>query len=101
MISNTDTAGPPIDAETTPAPTRTTSSTARSQKTQVTTYTSTASNGAVTVVTATTYVPAEPADATDGTKAGGSLQTNAALPRPRGAGVEALAGVVIGGLFLV
>lgn len=89
------------DAETTPAPTRTTSSTARSQKPQVTTYTSTASNGAVTVVTATTYVPAEPADTTDGTKAGGSLQTNAAVPWPRGVGVEALAGVVIGGLFLV
>ncbi|KAL8376420.1 hypothetical protein RB595_007485 [Gaeumannomyces hyphopodioides] len=89
------------DTETTPTPTRTTSSTTRSQKPQTTTYTSTASDGAITIVTATTFVPAEPAETTGGTQAGGSLQTNAAVPRPRGVGVEALAGVVIGGLFLV
>ncbi|KAL8404128.1 hypothetical protein RB594_009114 [Gaeumannomyces avenae] len=90
-----------VDAETTTPPTRTSSSTPRPQKPQTTTYTSTASNGEVTVVTATTFVPAEPAETADRTQAGGSLQTNAAVARPRGVGVEALAGVVIGGLFLV
>ncbi|KAL8288852.1 hypothetical protein RB600_004340 [Gaeumannomyces tritici] len=89
------------DAGTTTPPTRTSSSTPRPQKPQTTTYTSTASNGEVTVVTATTFVPAEPAETADRTQAGGSLQTNAAVARPRGVGVEALAGVVIGGLFLV
>ncbi|KAI6252399.1 hypothetical protein MCOR27_011182 [Pyricularia oryzae] len=98
--SSTTSAGPTTSQGTT-TPTSTSSTTrVRSSRPVTSTFTSTASNGGLVIVTQTSFVDADPGEPT-GTNPGGSLQTNAAVPRARNVAVEAFAGVLLGGLILV
>ncbi|TLD30952.1 hypothetical protein PspLS_02552 [Pyricularia sp. CBS 133598] len=99
--SPSTTSAEPTTSQATPTPTSTSSTTrVRSSRPVTSTYTSTASNGGVVIVTQTSFVDADPGEPT-GTNPGGSLQTNAAVPRNRNVAVEAFAGVLLGGLILV